>query len=144
MKKSVLKTVSATTLIMVAVLFTFFSNSCKKSTTPAVNFAGSYAGTDSSATGGSSLGTLVDTITITQAIGSSTLTITSNQGAFDPVTATASGSNITIPTQSSHFMAATANVAGNGSLVGSTLKLNVTYSLGNIPEGTGNFWGTKQ
>ena len=146
MKKTVLKTVSATAVVFVAVLLTLSVNSCKKSDNGgnAANFAGSYAGTDSAATSGQSLGTQSDTVKIVQASGSSTLTITSTQGAFTPITASASGNNITIASQANTFINAPTNVSGNGSLSGSTLKLNLNFATSGVAVGTGNFVGTKQ
>ena len=142
MKKSLLKTIGGSTLILAAIVLTLFAGSCKKSNDTVTNFAGNYVGTDSAAANGQSLGTQSDTMKIAQASGSSSIVITSTSGAFSPaVTATVSGNNITIPSQANTFNSLPATVSGTGTLSGTTLKLYINFSEAGTPIANGTFVG---
>ena len=140
MKNTIQKlSVTRVSLIIVAITLIIFASSCSKSSTSNADFTGTYYGTLIV----SGVITESDTIVITNGSTSSSIVMFSktSRGSTYTVNGTVSGNLLNVPSQSVYVAALTTTYAvnGTGSLNGTSLSINETWS-GNAL----SFNGTKQ
>ena len=138
MKKNIKLSMATFSLILITIgLITL--TSCGKSSSNNVNFNGTYYGTLIV----SGVITEADTIVITSGSTSSSVVMNSktSRGSSYTVNGTVSGNTLNVPSQQVYVasLSTTYTVTGSGSLVGSTLKVNESWSGNSL-----NFTGTRQ